>query len=440
MSATPQVNEQFHGPRPVADLTTPQHLALSTLWAAMNFVLGALLMILLPGQIRDMVTVQESGGKLGLLVSIGAIPALVVPLIVGPLSDRCRSGLGRRRPYILAGILVALVGVAVLYLGGFERLYLLFMAGFLVLQIGINVAMAAYSGFIPDLVPVSQRGLASGYMAIMSQAGTLVGVVATGFLVQERLYLVAYAILAGILVAGLMVTMRWVRETPLVEAQPRLNWIEHFKSLWIDPRVYPDFAWVWLTRALVMLGFYALLPFLPFYLADVIRVENWESVFGKLIGVVLVGSAVSAVIGGRLSDRVGRKRIVYLANGLMALMCLGFAFCNTLEQVVGVAVVFGIGYGAYISVDWALGTDVLPKAEDAAKDMAVWHVAMTLPQSIAALPAGMLLAAFGVQRVLDKDGVLQDHYTEAGFDWLFVAAAMCLALGALLLRNVKKAR
>ncbi|HRJ97220.1 MAG TPA: MFS transporter [Fimbriimonadaceae bacterium] len=440
MSATHQTSGSLPGLHPVADLTTSQHLALSTLWAAMNFVLGALLMILLPGQIREMVSVQESGARLGFLVSFGAIPALAVPLIVGPLSDRCRSALGRRRPYILWGIVVAIGGLAILYLGGSQRYFLLFMGGFFVLQIGMNVAMAAYSGFIPDLVPVTQRGLASGFMAIMSQAGTLVGVVLTGFLAQAGLYLISYAILAGILVTGLLVTMKWVRETPLTEAQPRLNWIEHFRSLWIDPRLYPDFAWVWLTRALVMLGFYALLPFLPFYLADVIRVENWESMFGKLIGVVLVGSALSAVVAGRLSDRVGRKRIVYLANGLMALMCLGFALCNTLEQVVGVAIIFGLGYGAYISVDWALGTDVLPKAEDAAKDMAVWHVSMTLPQSIAALPAGMLLAAFGVQKALDKDGVIQDHYTEAGFDWLFAAAAICLALGALLLRNVKRAR
>lgn len=440
MALPPEPSGGLPGPHPVADLTTPQHLALSSLWAAMNFVLGALLMILLPGQIREMVSVQESGGKLGLLVSVGAIPALVVPLIVGPISDRCRSTLGRRRPFILWGILVAIVGLAILYLGGVERQYMLFLAGFFVLQIGLNVAMAAYSGFIPDLVPISQRGLASGYMAIMSQAGTLVGVVLTGILAQERLYVPAYGVLAGILVAGLYVTLRWVHETPLREAQPRLNWVEHFKSLWIDPRESPDFAWVWLTRALVMLGFYALLPFLPFYLADVIRVEDWESVFGKLIGLVLVGSALSAIVGGRLSDRVGRKRIVYLANGLMALMCLGFAFCNTLEQVIGVAIVFGLGYGAYISVDWALGTDVLPKAEDAAKDMAVWHVSMTLPQSIAALPAGMLLAAFGVQQVLGRDGVLRDHYTESGFDWLFAAAAFCLALGALLLRNVRRAR
>jgi len=124
----------------------------------------------------------------------------------------------------------------------------------------------------------------------------------------------------------------------------------------------------------------------------------------------------------------------------MAIMCIGFIFCTSLTHVLIAGSLFGIGYGAYISVDWALGTDVLPnKDEDAAKDMAVWHISMTLPQAVAAYPAGLLVSAFGSHKqVVNGETIIR--YTVAGYSALLICSAIFLATGAILLRNVKGAR
>jgi len=55
-------------------------------------------------------------------------------------------------------------------------------------------------------------------------------------------------------------------------------------------------------------------------------------------------------------------------------------------------VFFGLGFGAYQAVDWALACDVLPDREHgAAKDMALFHVSFTLPQVLAPAIAGQIL-------------------------------------------------
>lgn len=435
-------------------LTHSQQLAYSAFWAATNFLWGSLLVVVIASQIGQIAPAHKAQ-LVGLMLSLGAIPALIVPLIVGPMSDRCFSRLGRRRPYILAGSIINLAGLPMMYAAGELGVIWIYVATYFVLQIGNNIATAAYAGIIPDLVPPSQRGMASGYMAVMSQLGTLVGIVASGYLAANHYFIGIYGLLFLVLLAGMVVTLVFVKEKPLAERPPKLKLLEHLRHLWIDPRQYPDFAWVWLTRALVMLGFYGILPFIQYFLADVIDDPSPAKTSATVSGLVLFSAIVSGYIGGQMSDKFGRKRIVYVANTFMALMCVGLIFCTTLEWTILVASLFGLGYGAYISVDWALGTDVLPNQHDVAKDMAVWHVSMTLPQALAALPAGMLIASFGMRETPSFDGplgalvglqadpsgeLISRHYTHAGFAALFIAAAACLGLGAFLLRNVRKAR
>ena len=62
-----------------------------------------------------------------------------------------------------------------------------------------------------------------------------------------------------------------------------------------------------------------------------------------------------------------------------------------LQLALGAAFVFGLGFGAYVSVDWALVADVLPSEATFARDMGVWNIALTLPQVFAVVLGGWLL-------------------------------------------------
>ena len=434
----PEPKASPYGDRP---LTIGEHLTIAAYWFATNFHWGALLLILLPNDIRTLAP-DNNAIVLGKVTAIGAIPALIVPLIAGALSDRCTNPKGRRKPYLAKGIAINVVGLMMMaatvqmhkQLPAPLALYLL---SFFVVQIGNNIASGAFMGVIPDVVPEQERGKASGYMALMTQFGTLLGAVGAGMILKgtmERYLAVAIVlILVGF-------STRKIKEFHQEAAEP-IDWSVYWKSLWIDPKKFPDFAWVWITRFLVMMGFYAIMPFINYYLADVVGVPQAkvDATAPLLLGVVLIVSSISGYYGGAVSDKIGRKKVVYLANTIIAVVAPLFVLAHSVPLALLVGAIFGFGYGAYISVDYALGTDVLPSGSEAGKDMAVWHIAMTLPQTLMAYFAGVLISLPGKTTLppLEAGGEAITHYKLAGYAMVFVLCSICFALGAYLLRNVK---
>lgn len=425
--------EQLHEYHPRKKLTPKQHISLSAFWCGFNVIWGSLLGIVMPKIVQDIVGPVQKASVLGNTLGAGAIIALTLPLIVGGLSDRCKSRWGRRRPYIFVGTIIAISGLFMMYESSVVHSVGLFIASYVVIEIGQNIANAAYSGVMPDIVPLNQRGMASGYMALMSQIGTLIGIGGSGFLMGVN-YGYAFLLMSSMLALSVLITMIGVKEKQQTGDIEPINWPTYLKSLWISPKKYPDFFWVWITRFSVMLGFYSVQPYLQYYLKEVIHVENPVQTMGQFGIIVLLSAMVSGITGGHISDKVGRKKVVYIANSIIAAVSLTFIFLRTLEQVFFVAILFGFGYGAYISVDWALGTSVLPTKTNAAKEMAVWHIAMTLPQMIGIPFAGWLLSSFGTTKIGDTVG-----YTLEGYSAMFLTASVFFILGALGLRNVKSA-
>ncbi len=460
MSSTeiPTVQSPYAGKR----LTLWQQLAISCYWFGSNVLWGAVLLILLPEAAKSITAhnmvslpsaphddtlrywlhgiLTDKGKAIGIIGSTVAIVSLVVPLVAGALSDRCFSPWGRRRPFIAVGTAVSLIALVSMAIAVTERQYWWFVVSYCMVALGNNIATAAYSGVIPDLVPEDQRGIASGYMAMMSQVGTLVGAFAAGF-ISKASNLAAYAfVIAGVGVFAL-ITLFGIKEIPLAHKPAPIKWGTYLKSLWIDPRKHPDFAWVWITRFLVMLGFYAIEPYIAYYLHDVIGVKDPRTTAPILMGLILVGATFSGIYGGAISEKIGRKKVVYVSTVVMAIMCLALMMARSLPVVLVVGILFGIGYGAYVSVDWALGTDVLPSKEHSGKDMAVWHISMTLPQSITPVIAGYwLLSAFPSTTYIDASGEKTTQYAVGGYMLVFIMAAIFFILGAVFLKNVKKAR
>lgn len=193
-----------------------------------------------------------------------------------------------------------------------------------------------------------------------------------------------------------------------------------------NPRRDPDFAWVLVTRLVMMLGIYTISTFLQFYMRDAVGVAHPEQATTNFIILVSLTSLVSAFTAGWLSDRFGRKRLVYISGFMMALVGVVFVITHSYVLVVAAGAIFGLGYGAYQSVDWALVADVLPSDKNFARDMGVWNIALSLPQVIAPVLGGPIIDSF--TRV---------HNPVLGFQVLFTMAIIYCVIGTVTVRFIR---
>jgi len=380
-----------------APLSTARQASLSAYWFAYNLQWAALLAIVLPSQVALLAGDAQKEFATGAITAIGALFSLVLTPLAGALSDRSGSRHGRRRPFLVVGTLINVAFVVALAQAGAGTGLVVFTLLYLGVQLGSNWAAGPYAALLPDLVPKLQRGAASGWMALMSTLGTLVG----------------------------------VRETPRPGGASRVPLGTMLRNFLPDPRTHRDFYWVMGTRCMIGMGIYAVFSFFQFFLADILKVERPEEQASYLIGVIIAAGIPTSLIAGAWSDRTGRKPLVYLSGGVMALASTLFIAAGVWPSpgwVFAVGALFGIGYGAYQAVDWALAIDVLPPGEDAAKDMGLWHVALVLPQVLAPALSRVLL------------GLLKPWSLLGGYAAVFtVSAAWCL-LGTVLVSKIRGAR
>ena len=193
-----------------------------------------------------------------------------------------------------------------------------------------------------------------------------------------------------------------------------------------NPRRDPDFAWVLLTRLVMMMGIYTVQDFLQYYMRDAVGAAHPEQQTTNFIIILSLSSLGAAFAAGWLSDRFGRKRMVYFAGGFMAVVGLIFIITQSLPIMLAAGAIFGLGYGAYVSVDWALVADVLPSQRHYARDMGVWNISQSLPQVIAPIIGGPLIDTF-----------TRAHQPVLGFQLLFAMAIVYCLIGTVTVRYIR---
>ncbi|HET7376160.1 MAG TPA: MFS transporter, partial [Anaerolineae bacterium] len=154
---------------------------LSLYWFAMSVQWTAILITTLPNQAYTIGGDAVKGQTLGTILLIGAFVSMLVAPMFGALSDRVITRFGRRKPWIVIGTVmnnVGLLGLAYLPRANDMSSLPLFILAFIWVEFWNNVATAPYSALIPDIVPVDQRGSASGWYGLMNMLGSFVGGVA----------------------------------------------------------------------------------------------------------------------------------------------------------------------------------------------------------------------------------------------------------------------
>jgi len=399
-------------------------LANVALWLSMQPVSQ----LLLPQQTAALVGKAHEADALGIILGVGAFVSIFSNAIGGALSDRTTSRFGRRRPWLL---LCALLTAATLALLANAPAVYVLVIGWGLYQLVANGVLAALVAVVPDRVPERQRGSVSAFVGLSLPLAQVVGAILIGIVVTD--IHAGYYLLIGELLVIMTLFVTILPDTPLPKAYvQRFNLWAFVKSFWIDPRKYPDFGWVWITRFLVIFGYSAGTSFLLFYLQNAVGLGKTASSAGPpaLTGfvevqVVAVGLlVVSSIVGGVLSDRLQRRKVfVMFSTALIALALLSLGFFVAWPFVLAAAGVLGFGFGSYLAVDIALVTQVLPFAHDRGKDMGIFNIANALPQAFAPIAAAFFLDNF-------------NHNYAA----VFIFAAVVTLLGALLVQPIRSVR
>lgn len=346
-------------------------------------------------RVGDIASEAEKGRWLGIILAIGGFVALVATPICGALSDRTRSRFGRRRPWLVGGLVVAGSGLLIL---GLAPNLLLLGVGWIICQAGFNAMQAGCLPILPDVIPVRWQGRVAGMLGMTSTMGTFAGSWITQFTQGSSLlmFLAPFAItVAGIGALCLILPDRPAQGGDL----RRLGPFAMLRAIGAPFRDW-DFSWAFGSRFLIMMAWSFLLTYQLFFLTDQLSLPRGEAtqVMVKSMAIIATATIAISLVGGFITDWTGRRKpLVFLAATLEAAGFLTIALAPSVPQfLVGVAMA-GIGKGLYFAVDLALLAAILPRPEDSAKDMGVFQIANSLPQSLAPAIAPIILAIGSAQ-------------------------------------------
>jgi len=332
----------------------------------------------------------EVGRVLFLLSIPVAVISILVQPTVGSISDYTVSRWGRRKPYIVIGSLldvVFLVGIAtsntILMLGAFAAL----------LAVSTNIARGPFQGYVPDLVPEHQVGLASAMVGLMQILGNVTGfVLVTVAVLLGQIEVAIFAVALVEVVTMAAVVLR-VGDGQPPKARNGKSWGTIAREVWgTDVLKERSYVWLLASRFFFLMGGAVLVNLILTYLKQTHHLDEEAANSTNLVMLVtiVIANVIAIVPSARISDRVGRKPVIYASCVIGFIGILLAALSPAVPLAIVGGALFGASAGTFLAVDWALMTDIIPKASSG-RYMGLSNVATTSSTVIAVATAGLLL-------------------------------------------------
>jgi MFS family permease len=425
---TPE-DEPEAGARPTALLPLTQLLRISAYWLGLTAIDAAVGLFITNRLEFDHLVPKDDVGKSMFMIGVGAaIIGIIIQPTVGYISDYTVSRWGRRKPYIVFGSLLDVVFLLGIAMGNSVLMLAAFM---LLLSISTNIARGPFQGYVPDLVAEPQVGMASGMVGLMQVVGNVTGFLLVALSVSlgvMPLSLVAVALVELVTMAS--VVLKVGKGMP---PKPRRgkSWSTIAREAWAtDILRERSYVWLLVSRLFFMVAGSLLVNFVVIYLARAYGMSKAEanSMYVAVLVVALAANVVAILPASRLSDRVGRKPLIFAACAGGAVGAAIIALTPSIPIAIVGAALFGAANGSFLAVDWALMTDIIPRAS-AGRYMGMSNVATG--------SATPLAIAIG--------GIVLDLVTSAGHEALsprvvFILAVAFFATAAVTLRPVIEPR
>ncbi len=357
---------------------------------------------------------------IGLLANERSFVGAFVQPVVGRLSDRTRSPLGRRRPFFLVGI--PLMALALMLLAVHPPFWVM-LAVMTVSAFFLSIAWDPYMALMADLFPPAQRGRVGGLVGLGTALGNIVFALMAFFLIAKSEFLVF-----GISVALLLLTWAYtfftVKEPPISEedregqhvAWPGLR--RYLSSL----KQYPEAGKYTAAIFFFWLGTGGALPFMILFGQHVLGASEGEAFLLPLAATLTM--AVFALPWGFFADRFSKKSAMTLGLIIFGVVALAGSQSVTLLQGVVVLAFIGVGNSAMSLINPMLA-DLVPRKR-VAEFIGLGSSVFSFAQPLGSVVAGLLVDVAKPLVGLDQ-----------AYRWAFIFAGLMTLLSALLLRTVK---
>jgi MFS family permease len=383
--------------RPTDALPLRQLLQISVYWLGINAIMGGI-GIAIQKRVPQMVPAGQGGTYLAIQGLVIVWVNILVQPTIGMISDYTHSRWGRRKPYIAIGAtldVLFLIGVAL------SNSYVVLVVFLLLLQFSSNFAQGPFQGYVPDLVPEKQVGLASAMVGSMQTLGYIVGgiIVSLALLVDPAHpdFVIPTIALGIIEFATAMGTLRWVREGGAPRDRRGRSWVQIARSAWAtDILKERSFVFLVLSRLMFFAGLNTLLAWFVIFLDRTVLVLPSEQgiLYPATQVVVAVVTAGATIPSARISDRVGRKPVIYVACLIGGAGLVVMAAAPSFLVFLFGAMLLGVASGTFLAVDWALMTDIIPKAASG-RYMGISNIAVAAAGTLAGAVVGPIIDVVG---------------------------------------------
>lgn len=406
-------------------------VTLSVYWLGILTLQYGLGVVVLPTMVEDMVGARNAGTGLAVINGVAVIASIFVQPTVGVVSDYTITRWGRRKPYIFIG---GLLDIVFLYGIATSNTFVALVAFYFLIQFSSNFAQGPFQGYVPDLVPARQVGTASGLMGLMIVIGAIVGVgIANTGIQPGGSIFVATLALGAVEIVAMLIVVTQVHEGT-TGPKRTMTWPRVALSAW-GTDILREKSVLWLLGVrLLFLGAAAAATSLGlFYFQRTHGLPRGEAGDMVVLATLIVAgmSGLASLPGARLSDRYGRKRVIYGGIALTAFGLLGLALAPSPGLAIALFVPAGIGIGSFLSVDWALMSDVIPK-HTSARYMGILNAGTAMATPVFLVVGGLTMDAIGraTNDPTAPGGPVAAMYVAIGF----------LVLAALALRQVDARR
>lgn len=359
---------------------------------------------------------------IGLLSNERALVAAIAQPIVGRMSDRTRTRLGRRRPFFLVGIPAISIALALLALHPpfWIMLGIMTIAAFF-----LWVALDPYNAMLADIFPPAHRGKVGGILGLSQMLGSIVFLLFAISFWESNEPLV-FGVTIAVLLLSFGFTFFTVKEPPLnsraeerAERPAKLTPMAYIREL----LAYKEAAKYTLALAFFWIGNGGATPFLTLFGTHALGANSSEVFFLPLAFVIT--TAIFAVPAGFLADRIGRKRVLTIGLFIFGVgAIIGSQSTDLIQGTIALAVI-GIGNAGIGTMLIPLLADLIPRSRTAEL------IGISSAVTSFAQPVGSVLAG-GIVSLATGPLGLSDAYR-----WSFIFAGVMIVLGGLLLQRVR---